>query len=144
MSNKTVNKIYLLVLILFASCKPKEKEAERKIHDRLISFKDSTIMDMDELVSMMSSDTNFIKKVYAENFNEQTDMIEYRNGEISISYLSIVNGCAEYGGNLEFNKDTIFLKLDNLNDIVCTEQRCDRLIYKISNPENKKYIIKKY
>ncbi len=98
-------------------------------------------MNVDELVS---ADTAYIRNIYSQDFNNKTDTVEYRGNYIYISYLSMVNGCSEYDGDLEFKADSIILKLDNTSGIECTESRCDRLVYKIRNPENKKYKIKKF
>lgn len=145
MKNKLIQAIWFMILMFsLASCGnsvKKEDKAIRNIHQRLISFKDSTVMEVDSIASL---DSNFLKKLSSEDLNEQTDTIFYSSGEIYVSFLLIVNGCTRYGGNIDFKKDTLFLKLDELSDTACTEVRCDRLVYKISNPKNEKYIIKKY
>lgn len=127
--------ISALISTFFISCKPKENK-----HERLIKFNNYTVMNVDEIIL---SDSTFINDIYSNEFNKSTDTIEYKDQYIYVSYLSIVNGCATYEGNLEIKSDSIILKLNNISGIECTEIRCDRLIYKINNPENKRYTIKK-
>lgn len=98
-------------------------------------------MNVDDIAA---SDATFTRKIYSDEFNYKTDTIEYRDKYIYISYLSIVNGCGNYDGNLKIKSDSIILELDNISGIECTEQRCDRLIYMIYNPENMSYKIKKW
>lgn len=73
----------------------------------------------------------------------KTDTIRFENDFIYISYLSIVNGCSKYIGNIKIKNDSIHLRLIDTARYVCTEERVDRLVYKIKNSQNKKYIIKK-
>lgn len=135
-----MNKLFLSILLLTAfSCK--QKDVERKRHEKLLDFKSSTVMSVDEIIL---ADTAYMGNIYSQNFYTKTDTVEYRDKYIYISYLSVVNGCADYDGNLEFKSDSIILKLDNISGIECTEIRCDRLVYKIRNPENKRYKIKKF
>jgi hypothetical protein len=114
---------------------------ESQKHARLLSFNSKTVMSVDDIVA---ADTTFIKEIYSEKFNPKTDTIAYRDDLIYISYLSIVNGCANYDGNLKFKSDSVLLELDDISDSACTEPRCDRLIYQIQNPERKRYKIQKW
>ena len=98
-------------------------------------------MSMDSIIE--SGEENY-KRIYSENFNPKTDTIRYEKDLIYISYLSIVNGCAEYVGDIEIKNDSLILNLRDIGEISCTEQRCDRLIFKIKNLEDKKYKIKKW
>lgn len=133
---KSIGLIFLIGLLI--SC---EKKAKFIRNDNLLEFQSLTIMDMDELVD--SGEENY-QKLNSEKFNLKTDTIRYKKDVIYISYLSIVNGCGQYVGNIEMKNDSILLKLVDTVGIACTEQRVDRLIYKIKNSENKKYLIKKW
>lgn len=96
---------------------------------------------MDELVD--SGEENY-RNLNSEKFNLKTDTIRFENEFIYVSYLSIVNGCGQYAGDIEVKNDSIHLKLVDTVGIACTEQRVDRLVYKIKNDGNKKYGIKKW
>ncbi len=73
-----------------------------------------------------------------------TDTIQYRENEIYISYLGIVNSCAEYAGDIRFMEDTIVLELKNKGGRECASQTCARIRFTIKNQGNRKYIIKKW
>ena len=137
--------ILLAIIILFNSCGTKKKEDLKKkelgLNENLISFRDSKVMEIDDLLQL---DSSFYKSVFSGDFYEKTDTIEFYQNEIYVSYLAIVNGCADYAGDVQFNGDTLVLKVINQLDYVCTEQRCDRLTFRIKNEGNKKYIIKKW
>ncbi len=96
---------------------------------------------MDELVN--SGEENY-RNLNSKKFNLKTDTIRFENDFIYVSYLSIVNGCGQYSGNIEIENDSIILKLVDTSGIACTEKRVDRLVYKIKNDANKKYGIKKW
>ncbi len=96
---------------------------------------------MDELVELPTEEYRILK---SEKFNSKTDTIRFEKDLIYVSCLSVVNGCGNYAGNIEFKNDSIHLKLVDTIGIACTEQRVDRLRYKIKNSENKKYGIKKW
>ncbi len=130
----------LTIIILINSCGIKKKE-ELVFNEKLISFSDSIIMEMDDLMEL---DSSFLQGVFSDNFYEKTDTIEFDQNEIYVSYLAIVNGCADYAGDVQFNGDTIVLELINKRDYECTEHRCDRVVFRIKNEGNKKYIIKKW
>src|SRR5690349_14589173 len=137
--------ILLIIIFLFNSCGTKKKEDLKKkelvFNENLISFSDSIVMEIDDLLQL---DSSFYQSVFSDNFYEKTDTIEFDKNEIYVSYLAIVNGCADYAGDVQFNGDTIVLDLINKRDYECTEQRCDRLTFRIKNEGNKKYIIKKW
>ena len=134
-----MKKIGLILLIgLLVSC---EKKTEFVSNENLIEFHRQTIMDMDELVD--SGQENYLN-LNSKKFNLKTDTIRFENNFIYVSYLSIVNGCGQYAGQIEFKKDSIHLKLVDTVGIACTEKRVERLVYKIKNNGNKKYIIKKW
>ena len=130
--------VFILLIGLLISC---EKEAKFIPNENLVDFQRHTIMDMDELVD--SGEENYLI-LNSEKFNSNTDTIRFENGFIYVSYLSIVNGCGQYAGNIEIKNDSIFLKLVDTVGIACAEQRVDRLVYKIKNNGNKKYEIKKW
>lgn len=133
-------KITIVILVFFLSACA-TKKPENKINDRLVDFQSYTVMSMDSILAI--GEKNY-KLIYSEKFNPKTDTIRYEKDLIYISYLSIVNGCAEYCGDLEIKNDSLFLKLINIGELECTEQRCDRLVFMINNFENKKYKIIKW
>ncbi|MDT0557224.1 hypothetical protein RM697_01105 [Ichthyenterobacterium sp. W332] len=134
-----MKKIGLILLIgLLTSC---VKKTEFIPNENLIEFHRQTIMDMDELVD--SGEENY-QNLNLEKFNLKTDTIRFENDFIYISYLSIVNACGQYAGDIEIKNDSIYLKLVDTVGIACTSQRVDRLKFKIKNSENKKYGIKKW
>ena len=140
-------KIFITIIFagIFYSCSVQsEKTDEKKIqkHDNLISFRCEFEMDMDELFD--KSDEEYQKLTDDINFNAKTDTILYLNDTLYISYLTYVNACAEYAGNIEFKNDTIILDAYNILDEVCASGELDRFIYTIYNPENIKYKIVKY
>lgn len=96
---------------------------------------------MDELVD--SGEENY-QNLKLEKFNLKTDTIQFENDFIYVSYLSIVNACGQYAGDIEIKNGSIYLKLVDTVGIACTSQRVDRLKFKIKNSENKKYGIKKW
>ena len=97
-------------------------------------------MDVDKIVEL---DEQTSRVLYSDSFNTNTDTIKYENGLIYISYLSIVNGCGHYAGDIEIKSDSIILKHIDTVGFSCAEPRCDRLVYIIKNIENKKYLIGK-
>lgn len=95
-------------------------------------------MTMDSLFTLSDSTYNMLK---SNSFNEKTDTIRYNANEIYVSYLTVVNGCAEYKGDFFIKDDTIDLNLININDQACTEEECDRIVFRIKNVDNKNYKI---
>lgn len=110
-------------------------------HERLVDFSSNTVWTMTELTGF---DEQTWKALGSKEFNSETDTLLFEEGEIYISYLSLVNGCAQYAGNLDIADDTINLKLVNIADVACTELRCDRLKFVIENIANKSYVIVKW
>ena len=97
-----------------------------------------------EIDSLLKLDSSFQQGVYSDNFFDRTDTIRFSNNEIYVSYLGLVNGCADYAGDIKFRGDTIILDLVNKGDYVCTSQTCDRIKFRIKNERNKKYVVKKW
>jgi hypothetical protein len=110
------------------------------IDERLISFDNKFVSDVDSVLRLPKRTQDAI---FSGNMNSLIDTAFFKNREIYISCLSMATGCADYTGNIKYIKDTIKLELINLGDVVCTEQNCHRFIYRISNPENKRYVILK-
>jgi len=131
----------ILILIGFlTSCGTKSK-TEFIPHERLISFNDIFVMEVDSLLTL---DSILQQSIYSDKFSDKTDTIQFNDNEIYISYLGITNGCAQYAGDIQFKGDTIILELINKGDYVCTSETCDRIKFRIKNEGNKKYIIKKW
>jgi hypothetical protein len=130
----------LTLLVFLGTCSPKEKK-EFVPNDRLISFSDKFVMEID---SLLEQDTSFHQAIFSENFFDKTDTIQFTGNEIYISYLGIVNSCGDYAGDIQFKGDSLILDLVNIGDYACTSQTCDRIKFRIKNEENKKYIVKKW
>jgi len=131
----------ILTLLVFLNCCGTKTKPELISHERLISFSDNFIMEIDSLLKL---DSSFQQGVYSDNFFDRTDTIRFSNNEIYVSYLGLVNGCADYAGDIKFRGDTIILDLVNKGDYVCTSQTCDRIKFRIKNERNKKYVVKKW
>jgi hypothetical protein len=110
------------------------------INKRLISFKNIFLFDVDSVLKLPKRTQ---KAIFSEKINVGIDTVLFKNREIYISCLSMVSGCADYTGNIFIKNDTIKLQLVNLSGVVCSEQNCQRLIYRISNAENKRFVILK-
>jgi len=110
-------------------------------NDKLISFKSIRIMDMDKLVS--KSQKEFQRLQDNVSFHKETDTILYLKDTLYISYLTCVNASGYYDNNIEFHNDSLILKTINLSKFSCMCERIDRFIYKIYNPDNKKFLIVK-
>jgi hypothetical protein len=129
--------VLLSIILVTISCQTK-KEEPRKSNERLLYFSTKTVKEIDQLTEEEYYDIN------SDGFNVKTDTIEFSNNQIYISYLSFVTGCANYSGDIQIRGDSIILDPYNTLDYVCTEQSCDRVIFRIENKGNKKYKIKKW
>lgn len=110
------------------------------IDKRLISLKKRFLSDVDSVLKLPRRTKDAI---FGSKANSVTDTVLFKNRKIYISCVSMATGCADYTGNITYAKDTIRLELINLSGEVCTELNCYRFIYRISNPENKRYVILK-
>lgn len=99
-------------------------------------------MDMDEIFDRPEKE--YQRLTDEINFYPETDTIKYRKDTLYVSYLTYVNACAGYSGDIEIRNDSLILKANIVSDEVCSSGRIDRFIYKIHNPDNKKYKIIKY
>lgn len=73
------------------------------------------------------------EKAYTKKENKDTLLI--------IESYFTRSGCTGYEGNISVSSDTLILKLESNTNISCTELEYYRVIYKIRNPNRKKYII---
>lgn len=140
------DRIFILILAIMCSCtnnseKKKETHSLPQIqkNEKLISFRCKFVMNSEEMSS--KSDKEFQQLIDHVNFYIETDTIHYRTDTLYISYLNCVNACGSYDGNIEFHNDSLFLKAIDIGEISCCSERIDRFIYKIYNPDNKKYKI---
>jgi len=137
---KAIQKAFCLIIITIGlSCS--NQEPDRK-HEQLIYFNSQFVMDMDEIFDL--SEKEYQRLTDDINFYPETDTIKYENDTIYISYLTYVNACAKYSGNIEIKNDTLILKAKNILEEECASGRIDRFIYKIYNLDNKEYTIVKY
>jgi hypothetical protein len=97
---------------------------------------------MDELSAQSEKDYQILTDEI--NFNPKTDILKFEKNMIYISYLTYVNACAQYTGDIQIRNDSIILKAKNTKDEECASGRIDRFIYRIRNYANKKYTIVKY
>jgi hypothetical protein len=131
--------IFIVVIVLIQACSSSINETK---HKQLIGFKNQFVMDMDELFE--KPDTEYQKLTDEVNFYPETDTILYKSDTLYISYLTYVNSCAEYGGDIEIKGDSLFLKAKNVGEYECASGRIDRFIYTLQNPNNQKYTIVKF
>ena len=126
---------YFLLILMFSACNINKPWR----HKRLISFELKQGLNFDSLIAT----ENGYATIASKNFYHILDTINYLDGKIYISYLSIENDCAELDGSILFKGDSIFLNTILIGDEVCTEETCHRLRFVIENKENKKYTIVK-
>lgn len=126
----------IVISIFITGCSDKRPV----INEKLIFFKNIFVSDVDSVLRLPKHTQDAI---FSGKMNSLIDTTLFKNKEIYISCLSMATGCANYTGNIKYIKDTIKLELINLDDVVCTEQNCYRFIFRISNPENKLYVILK-
>ena len=134
----------ILVIILFTTfnCRVKTaiKNNKYSIDSRLLHFKITYVSDID---SVLKLPTAVQKSIFDSVFNLTTDTVIYGKTTTYVSCLTLLTGCAEYGGNIAISNDTLNLKVINTNGISCTETNCYRVIYEIDNPTlNQFYIFK--
>jgi len=126
----------------FYSCSDSAEAAQSTTekHERLLSFKSTTIYNSDQY-SKLSVEAKC--EITSENFDHPTDTMLYKQDTLYISYLIYLNSCGSYDGNIRFANDTLILLENNLSKQVCTSGRVDRFMFTISNPENKAYMVKR-
>jgi hypothetical protein len=143
MINKSL--VILLTIPFLASCSGYEEtrngEESIEVHERLTEFSIKNVMTMDDISEL---DEETYQKLHSKDFNLETDTIKVGENELSISYLAVTNGCADYTGNIAFKNDTLFLKLINVGEVVCTEESVDRVRFRIKNSDNIEYKIVKW
>ena len=71
-------------------------------------------MDMDEIFEKPESE--YQKLTDEVNFYPETDTILYYTDTLYVSYLTYVNSCADYDGNIEIKDDSLFLKAQNIRE----------------------------
>jgi hypothetical protein len=128
--------IFLILFFYLFGCSY-NREA---INERLIDFNYRYISDSDSIYNLKKCERD---KILNDFVSPKYDTIIYKDNEIYISFLTMATGCSKYKGNVSFSKDTIQLSIFNTSDESCSEQNCYRLFYKVSNPDNRKFIIKK-
>ena len=133
--------IFIGIIVLIEACSSSINEVKVK-HKQLIGFKSQFVMDMDELFEKPDSD--YQKLTDGVNFYPETDTILYKSDTLYISYLTYVNSCAEYDGDIAIKGDSLFLKAKNIGEYECASGRIDRFVDTLHNPTNQKYIIVKF
>lgn len=98
-------------------------------------------MNMDELIN---AGEKKYKQINSRRFNEKTDTLRFKNQQIYVSSLALVNGCGKYAGDFKIKNDSLFLELINIGEVECTEQRVDRVVFKIDNKGNRRYTVVKW
>lgn len=98
------------------------KIKEEDIHEKLLGFK-----------------TEFLAELGDENFeqlvkNGQID-IQYLKDTIQVSYITELNACGRYDGNLKIRNDTVQLKINQVSDTVCTSLSIEKVIFLIDNSD---------
>ena len=130
--------IYVLLMTIFLSCKKQEQQlpAHRayKANENLISF---------DLSYNITHEEARMPNMSLMEFDPKFDTIEYKKDELYISYITLLVGCREFHGDIEVKEDSLILKLPNFGEVACTEAETARVKYRIKNPNNIKYKIKK-
>ena len=139
MKSNLIKLLTFTAIFFSGSCA--QKPIQHQQNPRLISFQAKAAYNADEIDTLNS---NTYQRIISNKFNNRTDTITYLKGKIYISYLRATSGCSDYIGDIQFNKDTIELLIKNKSDTVCSERRVSRLVYSISNKDNKQYYTKKY
>ena len=98
--------ICILIVVSMASCNYRPIQIEK--HEKLISFSSERVLDMGEYLDLDEQARQRIND--NKRFYSGTDTIVYSNDTLYISYLTYVNACADYDGDIEIQNDTIFLK----------------------------------
>ncbi|MCZ8089125.1 MAG: hypothetical protein O9282_04025 [Flavobacterium sp.] len=130
---------YFFTALIIISCGNKIPE------ETFIEFKPSKDVISFEIVKFVNDEYRDKRpdSLFTKNFDPKTDTIKFYKNEIYISYLAGLTGCVEYGGDIEVENDTLFLKLVRINNMACTEFNIGRLVYKIRNSKNLQYKIAK-
>ena len=113
------------------------KQEEIQKNDKLISFRNYTIKDMNKINSLPQKTRESLRDY--KKFHFDSDSIYLIKDTLYISYLSYVNECGSYDGDIEIHDDTLFLRIKDISEINCMSERIDRFIFKIYNPEHRKY-----
>ena len=129
----------LALIIISCGDRNSENEVIKKIkpNENVISFKIENILNSEYQKKRPDS-------LFSIGLDPKTDTIKYSNDEIYISYLSSLTGCVEYAGDIEIKKDSLLLKLIQVNNMACTELNIGRIVFRIKNPKNIKYKFGKY
>ncbi|PBJ14274.1 hypothetical protein [Flavobacterium sp. ACN6] len=117
----------LTLLLLFISCK--EIKTEELLHNQnLIYFSSTRIAELgdEKWLAVQSKIDDKIK-------------IEYIDDIIFASRFIDVNACGNYAGDIQFQKDSIYLMYKLLPGDLCTSRAIDKVTYIIKNPEMKEY-----
>lgn len=123
--------ITLIIMILLISCSTKDNEKDIKRHKDLIHYKSPFLAELgDENYDKLST------KIKKDKIN-----IDYFKDIIYVDYLTSVNACGKYFGNIEISNDTIFLIHFLDSDEICTSVGIENPTYIINNPEKKKFKI---
>ena len=123
--------ITLMIMILLISCSTKDNEKDIKRHKDLIHYKSPFLAELgDENYDKLST------KIKKDKIN-----IDYFKDIIYVDYLTNVNACGKYFGNIEISNDTIFLIHFLDSDEICTSVGIENPTYIINNPEKKKFKI---
>lgn len=110
------------------------------VNPKLLYFKIEGFADADSVFKLPE---NIRRGIHDKFINAATDTVVYGKSAIYIWCSTMAAACSKYTGNISMNKDTIRLELINVGGVVCTEQNCYRLFYKIDNPSLDSFIIVK-
>ncbi len=136
------NYIFLSLLALFISCRKTAEESAKEFqpNKNLIDFKIISGLDEDEVLKLNDNQLEYLN---SERFNFKTDTILYTKNEIHISYLTFMTSGPQYRGDFKIKGDSLLLQIIPFTDYALTEQMADRIVFRIANPGNKKFKIKK-
>ncbi|SCY99386.1 hypothetical protein [Flavobacterium caeni] len=149
--------IIIIILLTFFSCNEKKSNSIQKEYEtvqetaaeaakkfkpnkNLIDFKIGKGLSEDEVSKLQEEQLAYLN---SEQFNPKTDTINYKKDEIYISYLTFLPSGPEYRGDFKIENDSLILEIVPFTDVVLSEQFADRIVFKIANPSNKKFKVKK-
>lgn len=133
--------IYIVTIILLTLFSCHRRGRTFSHNKKLVSFSSKIIFNSDQYLN--KSDSFFSKLNNIQYFKNEFGSIDYKEGLVTVKYLTVVNDCGKYVGDMDISNDTIFLHSESTSLIECASGRIDEFSYSIKNPENKKFVFVK-
>lgn len=144
---------YLLILVAFTfSCRSEQNQDEQKKHSVDTSSNQDETTNQLEVDSKTKEEkihekllgfrTQFLGELGDDNYdwleqkvkNGQID-IQYLKDTIQVSYITELNACGRYVGNLEIRNDTVKLRINEVSDTVCTSLIIEEVTFLIETSD---------